>query len=733
MLGPSKNRIQHAGGQRKGNDVVADRPPEVLMHFSERRMGQFDGADHVERVALHQHDVGTLHRDIRAGTDCEADIGLGQSRSVVHAVADHADLLALRLEFLDLACLVARQHVGEHSVDPETLRDALCRALVVSGQHDDLDAARAQRLDRFHRRRSHRIGDGDQTHELAAHCEVNDRPSGALQFLGFCAKLAEVDLVLRHQQLVAEQCRLAVDLGLRALAFEVLESGRLGCLHVGGPAQDCLGQGMVRSCFHGRGRGQQLILGGTGSHHQVHHLGLAHRQRAGLVEDDDVQLGCVLQRRRVLEQDAVHGAEPGSDHDRHRGCQPKRIGARDHEDGDREAECEQQGLADPPVPDDEGEQTHNDRGQDQPLRRAIRQELRGRLGVLRFLDELDDLGERRVRADLGCAILERAALVDGRADHRVADFLGHRHRFAREHRFVDQGRTFQHGPVDRDLVPRPDHDGIAGNDLGGRHLQLLAVTQHGCLGRRQIHEGADGFGCTCPCAHFEPVSEQDEDQQDCRRFVELLAAIKERRADAEQISGADAEDDEHRHIGDTAAERTVGCNDEGPDRIEDGGAGQNEQDEVQPQAEWWRDLNEVHAHRREDEDRQAEGERDPEAVAHVADHGLHVHAGAVAHFVGHGIALFPAMRLVVGLRVGWLHAGRCHPCVTRMRLGDCGLDLADRGRRDETCSASGGLRKHAWAGLRPHNESRNPRSLPVLQRGWSSPDHTQRSSSRRPG
>jgi hypothetical protein len=86
--------------------------------------------------------------------------------------------------------------------------------------------------------------------------EVYDRSSGALQLLGFCAKLAEINLVLRHQQLVAKECRFAVDFGLRALAFEILKSARLGRLHLGGPAQDCLGQGMVRSCFHGRGRGQ---------------------------------------------------------------------------------------------------------------------------------------------------------------------------------------------------------------------------------------------------------------------------------------------------------------------------------------------------------------------------------------------------------------------------------------------------------------------------------------------
>ena len=76
--------------------------------------------------------------------------------------------------------------------------------------------------------------------ELAIHCEVNDRPAGALQFLGFCTELSQVDLILRHQPLIAEQCRLALDLGLRTLAFDVLESDRFRCLHIGSPAQDCL-------------------------------------------------------------------------------------------------------------------------------------------------------------------------------------------------------------------------------------------------------------------------------------------------------------------------------------------------------------------------------------------------------------------------------------------------------------------------------------------------------------
>jgi hypothetical protein len=56
---------------------------------------------------------------------------------------------SLGLEFLDLARLVAGQHIGECNVDPHTLRNALRHALIVSGEHCDVDAASAQVLPAF--------------------------------------------------------------------------------------------------------------------------------------------------------------------------------------------------------------------------------------------------------------------------------------------------------------------------------------------------------------------------------------------------------------------------------------------------------------------------------------------------------------------------------------------------------------------------------------------------------
>ena len=82
-------------------------------------------------------------------------------------------------------------------------------------------------------------------------------------------------------------------------------------------------------------------------------LGLAARERAGLVEHDGVERGGLLDRHRVLEQDAALGAEPGADHDRRRRRQPERVGAGDHDDGDREQQRVLHVAADDEVPDDE--------------------------------------------------------------------------------------------------------------------------------------------------------------------------------------------------------------------------------------------------------------------------------------------------------------------------------------------------------------------------------------------
>jgi hypothetical protein len=63
-------------------------------------------------IALQQRDAGAFHRHIGAGAHGDADIGGGQRRGVVDAVAGHGDDPAGLLQLCDHGALLIRQHLG---------------------------------------------------------------------------------------------------------------------------------------------------------------------------------------------------------------------------------------------------------------------------------------------------------------------------------------------------------------------------------------------------------------------------------------------------------------------------------------------------------------------------------------------------------------------------------------------------------------------------------------------
>lgn len=147
-------------------------------------------------------------------------------------------------------------------------------------------------------------------------------------------------------------------------------------------------------------------------------------------------------------------------------------------------------------------------------------------------------------------------------------------------------------------------------------------------------------------AHFQPVPEEDEHEQDGDGLIELHAGKEKCRSDAEEIAGADRKHDKHGHI-ENAIAKGAPCSDhKWPDRIEHGRARQAEQKKLKIHAERRGRRSEKPAHRGVDENRDREDEGNPETVAHVAYHLLHVHACPVAHFLGHFV-LRPALAVVV--------------------------------------------------------------------------------------
>ena len=90
-------------------------------------------------VAFHQGDAGAGHGDLGAGAHGDADIGGGEGRGVVDAVARHGDDVALGLQALRRrAC--RREDLGDHLGDAELAGDGFGRGAVVAGQHHEAEA-----------------------------------------------------------------------------------------------------------------------------------------------------------------------------------------------------------------------------------------------------------------------------------------------------------------------------------------------------------------------------------------------------------------------------------------------------------------------------------------------------------------------------------------------------------------------------------------------------------------
>ena len=99
-------------------------------------------------VAPHERDVAGVERHVAAGGQCDAQVGLGQGRSVVDAVAHHRDDATLVLKPPDLRHLSLGEHLGHDACHPGRAGHALGDEPLVSRQEDDVQPHGAEALDR---------------------------------------------------------------------------------------------------------------------------------------------------------------------------------------------------------------------------------------------------------------------------------------------------------------------------------------------------------------------------------------------------------------------------------------------------------------------------------------------------------------------------------------------------------------------------------------------------------
>ena len=176
-----------------------------------------------------EREVGGLDRDVGAGADREAEVGLGERGGVVDAVADHRDDRALApAAVATTATLLGGQHLGDHRrrCRPRRRRRARSRSLSPvsrTGAQAERLAARAiasaeRRLDACRRRRAAARSAPSQATAIAVRPAARPRPSRA------ASSAVERSAHVGEQRRAADDDGVAVDDALDAEALAVGEA-----------------------------------------------------------------------------------------------------------------------------------------------------------------------------------------------------------------------------------------------------------------------------------------------------------------------------------------------------------------------------------------------------------------------------------------------------------------------------------------------------------------------------
>ncbi len=288
-------------------------------------------------------------------------------------------------------------------------------------------------------------------------------------------------------------------------------------------------------------------------------------ERAGLVHGKHADLLGELERLGVSDQDAGLRAEAGADHDRGRRGEAERARAGDHQHGDGIDEGVGE-IAVGPHPVAEGQQRDADHHRHEDRRHLVGQTLHRCLRSLRLLDETDDAGQQRVRADAGRLAAQQAVAVDGRREHPVARRLGDRQAFPGQHRLVGARIAGDHLAIDRHRLARPHHHEITGNQALDRQLDQLSVPLDMRGLRLQLDQRLDRGGGLRLGARLEDLAHQHQ-RDDGRGRLEIQVQVTpaeqpDRRAVEPRHAGA--ERDEHVHVAGAAADRVPAADVEAP-------------------------------------------------------------------------------------------------------------------------------------------------------------------------
>jgi hypothetical protein len=175
---------------------------------------------------------------------------------------------------------------------------------------------------------------------------------------------------------------------------------------------------------------------GSAERHEIGDHRPALRQRAGLVDDQHIDLLGQFERLSVADEDAGARALSGADHDRRRRGQAQRARTGDDHHGHGIHQGGGEIAAEPP-PCREGGERDAGHDRNENRRDAVDQPLHRRLRALRLLDQTNDAGQQRMRPHPRRLAAQQAVAVHRRGEHPVARRLAERQAFSGQHGLID--------------------------------------------------------------------------------------------------------------------------------------------------------------------------------------------------------------------------------------------------------------------------------------------------------
>ena len=280
------------------------------------------------------------------------------------------------------------------------------------------------------------------------------------------------------------------------------------------------------------------------------------RERAGLVENDRVDIAGGFERFGVAEERAEAGGAAGGGCDCCRRSEAEGAGTGDDEHGDgRYDAAAERWIGAEGCPEDERERGDGEHGGDEHGSDLIGEALDRGLGGLGPFDCGGDPGKRRVAARFRRPRRDCAVQIVRACVHPVAGFFGDRRALSREQGFVHGRPSVGNDAVYSEAVAGADREQLARRDLGDGDLDFCAVAQdQRALGLQRQHP-RHGVARAAAHARFQvptQADEADDDQGGVEEDVALRAgrrdrAGSDRRGDAPSPSRAHADHDQRVH------------------------------------------------------------------------------------------------------------------------------------------------------------------------------------------